>query len=270
MFFFKLSLKDKIARDLKFAVCHHKAKKKSLSFRNMDLDNTLKLVAPDASMANVYLDNLNREIDINIKHQQQSTRKRNQPVPATTTTSRQNFSINENVDFTLASNGGPSTSSGAAGPVHRINRQISYHNNSQLNSFDDDEDDFLLKKMLKKVKPKHQQQQQRSQSFYVQEYQTTVNPLNQTNETGDIDEEDSGGAVSERQNNDHYDDENEHGDDDDETEFIQQPKHSQSSSNAGHHNHNHHHHYHHSHTHPHLYRNLTSDQSQPDMMNTNH
>lgn len=40
----KLSLKKKIARDLKFAVCHRKAKKKSMHFRNMDLDNPLKLV----------------------------------------------------------------------------------------------------------------------------------------------------------------------------------------------------------------------------------
>lgn len=33
-----------MARDFKFAVCHRKAKKKSLHYRNMDLDNPLKLV----------------------------------------------------------------------------------------------------------------------------------------------------------------------------------------------------------------------------------
>jgi hypothetical protein len=32
-------------RDFKFAICHHKAKKKSDTFRNLDLDNTLKIIA---------------------------------------------------------------------------------------------------------------------------------------------------------------------------------------------------------------------------------
>lgn len=33
-------------KDFKFALCHHKTKKRSTIFRNLDLDNQLKIVAP--------------------------------------------------------------------------------------------------------------------------------------------------------------------------------------------------------------------------------
>ncbi len=40
-----MSIREKIVRDFKFAICESKAKKRTLNFQNMNLDNSIKIVA---------------------------------------------------------------------------------------------------------------------------------------------------------------------------------------------------------------------------------
>ena len=52
IFFLKLTVKEKMLRDIKFAMCHTNIIKKSTEFRNMDLNNGLHLVAPKEPVYN--------------------------------------------------------------------------------------------------------------------------------------------------------------------------------------------------------------------------
>lgn len=49
-----MSIREKIVRDFKFAICESKAKRKTFNFQNMNLENSIKVVAMKTNGSSLY------------------------------------------------------------------------------------------------------------------------------------------------------------------------------------------------------------------------